>query len=213
MKFELQPDTEGNLIARQKGPAILKYIFGVPLLIWGLLMLYGVFSSFIITLQMKGTGGIGEALLGSLVMLLFTALVLPMGWWLVFSRSWIVLEAATSDIIQCSDWRLGRKQKRTPASVFRAVRVAMEPLDSSSTANHENRTVAYCQQIRLLARDPKKQPSIELGSLEANERPAAIEAGQKIAKVLGLKIEVAKENEVLLSPAREAASSFDIDED
>jgi hypothetical protein len=213
MKFLLEQNTEGNLLARQQGQTLLKYIIGIPLLVWGLLMLYGVFSSFIITMQMQGLAGIGDALLGSFVMLVFTAFVLPLGWWLVLSRSGIKIDVANGDIIQVSDWRIGRKEKRASAKVFRAVRVAQEPLDSSSTANHQG-NVTYCQQIRLLARQPDKQASIEIGSLEVNERAAAIDMGQRVADALKLKLEVATEGEILFSPARETASSFDIkDED
>ncbi len=212
MKLQLEQDAQGNLIARQTGPTLLKYIIGVPLLLWGVLMLYGVFSSFAITMQMKGVAGIGEALLGSVVMLVFTAFILPLGWWLVLSRSWIKIDTSSGDIIQASDWRIGKKEKRTASNLFRAVRVAMEPLDSSSTANHQG-NVTYCQQIRLLARQPDKQPSIEIGSLEASERSTAIDLGQRIATAMKLKIEVAKEGEILFSPAREAASSFDIEAD
>lgn len=211
MKFQLSEDRFGNLIARQTAIPVLRYLIGVPLLLWGALMLYGVFSSFIIQMQDKGIGGIGEALIGSLVMLIFTALILPLGWWLTLAAHWKVLEAGTRDIVEVNDWKLGRKEKRTPADAFRAVRMAMEPLNSSSTASHRTKVI-YCQQIRLLAKAPDKQTSIEIGSLEENEREQAIAFGQQVADFLQLKLEVAPANAILYSPAREAADKFELDD-
>ena len=211
MRFTLEDDRFGNLVMRQHAGRVLRLVIGVPLLLWGALMLYGVFSSFIIQVQEKGAAGLPEAVLGSLIMLIFTALVLPLGWWLVLSHHWKFIEDGTRDIVEVSDWKLGRKTKRTPAAVFRAVRVAMEPLNSSSTASHQKH-VTFCQQIRLLAKQPDKQPSIEIGSLEAEERGQAIQHAQRVADALQLPLEVAPPDAVLYSPAREAADEFELDD-
>src|SRR4029079_16191531 len=88
MKFSLDQDRFGNLVARQHAGRVLRYVIGVPLLGWGALMLYGVFSSFIIQMQDKGISAIGEALVGSFMLLIFPALLLPLGWWLVLSSHW-----------------------------------------------------------------------------------------------------------------------------
>ncbi len=208
MKFQLTQDHLGNLVARQHAGKILRYIIGVPLLLWGALMLYGVFSSFAIQMQEKGVGGLGEALLGSLVLLIFSGLLLPLGWWLVLSSHCTMIEDGSRDILEISDWKIGRKEKRTPADAFRAVRVAMEPLDSSPTrSNRQN--VTYCQQIRLLAKQPDKQPSIEIGALGENERDQAIQDAQRVAEALKLPLEVAPADAILYSPAREAADEED----
>lgn len=212
MKFQLEQDHLGNLVARQHAGRILRYVIGVPLLLWGALMLYGVFSSFIIQMQDKGMSGLPEALLGSLVLLIFTAFVLPLGWWLVLSTHWKVIEDGTRDIIEISDWKLGRKEKRTPADAFRAVRVATEPLDASSTGSNRGH-VTYCQQIRLLAKAPDSQPSIEIGSLDEHDREKAIQDGQRVAEALKLPLEVAPADAVLCSPGREAADREVLEED
>ena len=212
MKFQLSEDRSGNLVARQTGIPVLRYVIGVPLLLWGGLMLYGVFSTFIIQIQENGLAGLPVALVGSMVMLLFTALILPLGWWLTLASHWKVLEAGTRDIVEINDWKLGRKEKRTPADAFRAVRVAMEPLNSSSTTSNRSR-VTYCQQIRLLANKPDEQPSIEIGSLEENQREQAISFGQQVADFLHLKLEVAPADAILYSPAREAADVDEIEEE
>ena len=211
MKFQLSEDRSGNLIARQTGIPVLRYLIGVPLLLWGGLMLYGVFSSFIIQMQEKRLAGLPVALVGSMVMLLFTALILPLGWWLTLASHWKVLEAGTRDIVEVNDWKIGRKEKRTPVDVFRAVRVAMEPLNSSPTANSRSRVV-YCQQIRLLAKNPAKQASLELGSLEEHEREQAIASARQLGDFLKLPVEVADADAVLYSPAREAADKEGIEE-
>jgi hypothetical protein len=209
MRFHLEQDHHGNLVARQRTGNVLHHVIGVPLLLWGAFMLYGVVSSFVIQMQEKGMGGLPEALIGSFILLLFAAMLLPMGWWLVLSKHWKVLEDGTRDIVEVSDWRLGRKEKRTPSTAFRAVRVAMEPLNSSSTASHAKH-VTYCQQIRLLAKTPDEQHSIEIGSLEEHERDQAIEHAQRVADALQLPLEVAPAEKVLYSPARETADEAEL---
>ena len=205
IKLEVARDSGGHLFLRQTMSGIWRWVLGVPLLLWGLVMLYGVFSSFIITLSDEGAAGLVQALAGSIIMALFTALVLPLGWWIVFSRHWIMIDAGTRDVVQVSDWRLGHKHKRTPAKAFRAVRLAEETLDSSSTRSHRRREV-YAQTIRLLAHDPARQPSIEIGALERADRERAIEVATQVAGELKLPLEVAAEGETLLSPAQEEAN-------
>lgn len=199
LKLEVARDSGGNLFLQQTMPRIWRWVLGVPLLLAGLVMLYGVFSSFIITLSDQGAAGLVQALAGSLIMALFTALVLPLGWWILFSRHWIMIDAGTRDIVQVSDWRLGHKHKRTPAKTFRAMRVAEETLDSSSTRSHRRREV-FAQAIRLLPRDPDREPSIEIGVLEQSERARAIEVATQVAAELGLPLEIAAEGETLTSP-------------
>lgn len=211
MKFLLEPDHHGNLIARQHAGRVLRYVIGVPLMLWGALTLYGVFSSFLMQTQEKGLAGIGEALIGAMIMLIFTALLLPLGWWLVLGSHWKVMEDGTRDIVEVSDWKVGRKEKRTPANAFSAVRVAMEPLNSTSRASHRTR-VTYCQQIRLLAKHPDKQQSIEIGSLDEHARDLAIQEGQRVADVLKLPLEVAPADVILHSPARESVDEQELDD-
>jgi hypothetical protein len=204
MKFQLDQDHLGNLVARQDAGRIVRYVIGVPLMLWGALTLYGAFSSFIIQIQEKGVSGLPEALLGSFMMLLFTVFLLPLGWWLVFSSHRKVIEEGTREIVEISDWIVGRKEKRTPADVFRAVRVALEPLDSSPSGGDHSH-VTFCQQIRLIAKTPDSQPSIEIGSLEEKDGDQAIRHAQRVADFLKLELEIADAGAVLDSPAREAA--------
>src|SRR3954471_19640474 len=152
MRFQLEEDHLGNLVARQYAGRILRYLIGVPLLLGGAFMLYGAFSSFIIQMQDNGVSGLPQALVGFFVMLIFTSLLLPLGWWLVLSSHWKVIEEGTRDIVEISDWKVGRKEKHTPVAAFRAVRVALEPLESSSSSGNHSHVI--CQQIRLLAKEP-----------------------------------------------------------
>jgi hypothetical protein len=211
MRFDLEQDHLGNLVARQHAGRVLRYLIGVPLLLWGALTLYGAFSSFIIQMQDKGASGLPEALLGSFMMLVFTVFLLPLGWWLVFSSHRKVLEEGTREIVEISDWIVGRKEKRTPADAFRAVRVALEPLDSSPSGGGHGRVI-LCQQIRLLAKAPESQASIEIGAHNENEREQAIRDAQRIADFLKLELEVADADAVLSSPAREAADKEAMEE-
>jgi hypothetical protein len=203
MTLHLEHDSQrGTLVARQQAP-LLRYVIGVPLLLGGGIMLFGVVSSFIIQMQEKGVDGVLEALLGSFLLSIFAALLLPLGWWLTLSRHWVALETGRQEIREVSDWRIGRREKRTSTSAFRAVRVAREPLGSRSSASSSGRVV-YGQTIRLLAKKPDEQRSIALGSLDETERERAVALGRQVADFLALPLDVAKADAALDSPEGEA---------
>ena len=173
MKFSLEHDHLGNLVARQHAGGVLRYAIGAPLMLFGGLTLYGALNNLISPLWDGGWEAFPGAVMSALVLMVLCAFTLPLGWWITLGRHWKVIEEGTCDIVQLSDWHLWRHEKRTPVKAFRAVRVAMEPLNSSSRASHRQH-VTYCQQIRLLARSPQEQSSLEIGSLEENEREQAI---------------------------------------
>ncbi len=212
MKLSLELDHLGNLVARQHAGSVLRYVIGVPLMLFGALMLYGAFYNLISPIWEGGFEALPGAIISAFLLLTLCAFTLPLGWWLSLGSHWKVIEDGTRDITEISDWRIWRREKRTPADAFRAVRVAMEPLNSSSTASHRTR-VTYCQQIRLLAKSPQKQTSIEIGSLEENDREKAIEQAQRVADALKLPLEVAPADVVRYSPARETADGMELDDD
>jgi hypothetical protein len=72
--------------------------------------------------------------------------------------------------------------------------------------------VTYCQQIRLLAKKPDSQPSIEIGSHDEKQRDQAIRDAQRIADFLKLELEIADAGAVLYSPAREASDKETLEE-
>lgn len=207
MHLSVERDQHGTVTVRQTAVPVLRVIIGVPLLVGGAVMAYGVVSSVVLQVQADGLAGLPVALAGAFLLLIFAAMLLPLGWWLVASRHWIVLEAGPGDVVEVSDWRFGRQERRTAASAFRAVRVALEPVRSTPGGRASSAARAYCQQIRLLARDPDSQPSIEIGALERDERDEAIVAAQRVAEVLRLPVEIGERDVIVSSPAQEAAEA------
>ena len=127
-----------------------------------------------------------------------------------FGRRFLVIDPQGPTIIEVFDWRLGRKETRHAASLFRAVRVAAEPLNDESDSSKDTGPTIYCQQIRLLAKAPGVQASFEVGVLELEDRQAAIAAAGQIASALGLTLEVADPGARLRSPEREMNDADDL---
>jgi hypothetical protein len=204
MNLHLESDRHGHLVARQTGIGLTRLLIGLPLLASGSLLLYGVISSPIITLSERGTAGLPEAVVACLALLLFAALTFPLGWWLVFSRHWKVLDADAGEIIAISDWRVGRKENRTPLGKFVGLRLAREELLPSSSQSSRQRSVSALI-IRLMARDAERQPSIEIGSLEEAQQERALELALQISNYLQLPLKVESMGELSLSPNEEQA--------
>ncbi|MGE3468802.1 MAG: hypothetical protein AB7O28_00550 [Vicinamibacterales bacterium] len=209
MRLTIELD-HGSIVIHQTVIPVARYVIGVPLLLGGLWSAVGVVTSLTEGVRQGSVEAILGAALGAWWLLLLTAMVLPLGWWLTCARRYIVIEPAGPQVVEVHDWRVGRKTTRTPAAAFRAVRVAAEPVDSSPGGNDGPTT--YCQQIRLLARDPARQPSIEIGAVELTARADAIAAAQRVGNALGLPVEVADADARLDSPAREAALA-EVEED
>lgn len=202
MKLTVQRDHHLNLILRDAGGRLLRLLIGVPLLLGGALMLYGVLSSFVIRMSEEGLAGLPAALAGSLALLLFTALTLPLGYWMTFSRHWIVLKSGTHDIVQVSDWIFGRKERTTEVARFHQLRLALEPISSCTNAKSNSICV---NKLRLIAKDPEQHPSIELGWMDRGLRQPFETLAVEIAGFLNLPLEVVPEDEIALSPSEEAA--------
>lgn len=208
MKGYIELNREGHWHIKQKEPGWFRYLIGIPSLGFGLLLLYGFFPSAIRAIRGEVSDGAGNAIAGLAVVLLFIALTLPLGWWLVFSRHWITLDTTNLEIIETSDWRLGQSSKRTPFSAFQKVRVATETLSPSS--NNKQRVDVLV--IRLLAKDPLEQPSVRVGWFERNQQETAREFAQQISTILNLPLEVFDEDVILPTPEEELANMED-DED
>jgi len=202
MKLTVQRDHHLNLILRDAGGRLLRRLIGVPLMLWGALMLYGVFSSFVIRMSEEGLAGLPVALAGSLALVLFTALTLPLGYWMTFSRHWIVLKRGTRDIVQVSDWIFGRKERTTEVARFHQLRLALEPISSRPNAKSSS---TFVNKLRLIAKDPERHPFIELGWMDRGLRQPFETLAVEIAGFLDLPLEIVPEDEMALSPAEEEA--------
>lgn len=202
----------GRLAVHNRIVPVARLLFGLPLVAGGALFAWAVAHAIVDSLR---TGGLEAALIAALqawLSALFAAMLLPLGWWLSFGRRFLVIDPQGPTIVEVFDWRLGRKETRLAASLFRAVRVAVEPLNDESNSSNDSRTPTYCQQIRLLAKQPGVQPSFEIGVLELEARHDAIAAAGQIASALGLPLEVADPGARLRSPEREINDADDLAE-
>lgn len=191
---------QGHLVIRQQMVPVARYIFGIPLLLAGLGLL-GLAVSAVITAAGEGVDAMLVAGLGAFWLLLFAALTAPLGWWLTLARRSIVVESGGRHVIERLDWRIGRREKRRATAAFRAVRVAVEPVNDSPTSRGPT---TWAQYIRLLPKPGVSEPSFEVGILDLEARTAAVAAAGQIAGALSLPLEVADPEARLQSPEREA---------
>ncbi len=196
---------QGRLVDRPHLVPAARYVLGVPVLLGGLALVFGLGSLLLQGFRQGGVDGLLTAALGAWLMALFMLVTLPLGWWLTFGQRYVVIDPRGPRVVEVNDWRLWRREAPTPASVFRAVRVATERLNDAP-AQEDAGAGTWGPRIRLLAREPGAHPSIEIGWLPADERDAAIEAARQVAQVLGLPLEVAPADARLTRPGRAPGS-------
>lgn len=200
----------GRLAVHNRMVPVARLLFGLPLVAGGALFTWAVVNAVIEGVRAGGIDGALTAAAQAWLSALFAAMLLPLGWWLSFGRRYLVIEPQGPTIVEVFDWRVGRKETRLAASLFRAVRVAAEPLNDDSRSSNDSAPPVYCQQIRLLAREPGVQPSFEIGVLDLEARNDAIAAASQIASALGLLLEVADPGARLQSPERESNDADDL---
>ena len=184
---------------------VARYVVGVPVLLGGLGLLYGLGTLLVAGFREGGADGLLAAALGAWLMALFTLMTLPLGWWFTFGQRYIVIDPQGPRVVDVRDWRLWRREAPTPASAFRALRVAVEPLNSSPAETDEGDTT-WGQQIRLLARDPEHQASVDIAWLPFDARDAAIAAAHQVAQALTLPLDVPPADARFTRPGRDSVS-------
>ena len=204
MSISIERD-HGRLVIRPRLVPVARYVLGVPVLLGGLGLLYGLGSLLVAAFREGGMDALLTAAIGAWLMALFTVMTLPLGWWLTFGQRYIVIDPQAPGVREVRDWRLGRRETHTPASAFRAVRVAVEPLNGSPAETDEGDTT-WGQQIRLLARDPEHQASVDIAWLPFDARDAAIAAAHQVAQALTLPLDVPPADARFTRPGRDSVS-------
>ena len=200
----------GRLAIHNRLVPVARLVFGLPLLAGGALFVSAVVTAIVEGVRIGGVDAAIAAALQAWLSALFAAMLLPLGWWLSFGRRYLVIDPQGPTIVEVFDYRIGRKETRLAASLFRAVRVAAEPLHDETNSSNDSRSPTWGQQIRLLARQPGAQPSFEIGVLELAARQDAIDAAGQVASALGLPLEVAEPGARLRSPEREMNDADDL---
>lgn len=184
MKIRLSRDSRDNLLIHQTAVPLFRYVIGIPLLLLGAFFLFSAISSLILLVKESRW----ETLPGPFLLFFMAAIVVPLGWWLVLSTHWILLDRAHAEIKEVSDWRLGRKARSTPLSRFHSVSVVTEPILSASSTS-SNSTPTFCHKVQLTPSDPDEQAAIDLGMAELNNLNHAVAVAQEISEYLKLNFE------------------------
>ncbi|MCB1087059.1 MAG: hypothetical protein KDM63_08440, partial [Verrucomicrobiae bacterium] len=166
---------------------VLRYVIGGPILVGGLL--------FAATVVMNGwsilVGKDWEMIPGTIAALLFGGILLPLGWWMVMSRSHFRISPDGREVSEIVDWRLGRKVKVKPVEDYRAVRLSVEPLNESTNRPRDSRPATLGIRVALDPRDKRRTPPLELGWFEPTEvrKPEARDLGEDLGRSLDLPVE------------------------
>jgi hypothetical protein len=140
-------------------PRVFRYLFGGGFFVVGLFFLATLLAdAFTIA---RGVGN--DLIAGTILSVLLAAVFLPLGWWMLVARvSWVV---RTGQVIERTDWRIGRKEKTRDPADYRAVGLSVEPVSGKESGNGK----AMGIRIALLPESPRHTPVCELAWFEAEE--------------------------------------------
>jgi hypothetical protein len=178
-----------RLIVKQKGGWIwlLRLAIGVPLLVFGTIMLWATVTEPVHRFAEGGWQAVIGWLPSTLFSLVFAAFTAPMGWWLLFFRSLVVIDPANRQLLEVKDWRLGRKARLHDLAEYREVAVECDYLLSVKESRSAGNTLA--NYVRLLPRQ-SRCASLQIAFFSQQERTKPEELGRLVAELLGLPVSV-----------------------
>jgi hypothetical protein len=140
-------------------PRLFRYLFGGGAFAIGLFFLATlVANGFIIA---RGAGN--DLIAGTILSVLLAAVFLPMGWRLLVAR--VSLMVRKEQVIERTDWRIGRKERTRDPADYRAVGLSVEPVSGKES----DKGKAMGIRIALLPESPRHTPVCELAWFEAEE--------------------------------------------
>lgn len=166
-------------------PMALRYAIGVPILGVGILF----FVLIVVNIAMFIGGKGADLIVGTLVVVVLTAVLLPLGWWIVMSRSYLVIRSDGKSVLEVVDWRVGRKVTEHPTTDYAALRISVEKLnEETNSPRRRHATVGI--RVALEPHSPTNTPWLELGWFdESTERIADARVFAKaVSTKLGLQL-------------------------
>ncbi|MDR3403081.1 MAG: hypothetical protein P4L99_11345 [Chthoniobacter sp.] len=178
-----------RLIVQQKGGWIwiLRLLFGLPLLIMGTMFLWDSVSQPMHRFLEGGWPAVWGWLPSTFFSLFFAAAMGPLGWWLVMSRTLVILDPANRRVLEVKDWRLGRLATTHDLGDYRKVSVECDYLLSVKESRSAGNTLA--NYVRLLPRQ-RHAPALQVAFFPQSERTRPEELGRLAAEALGLPLVV-----------------------
>jgi len=178
-----------RLIVQQKGGWIwiLRLLFGLPLLVLGTLFLWYAVSEPVHRFFEGGWSAVLGWLPSTFFALLFSVSMAPLGWWMVMSRTLVILDPANRQLLVVKDWRLGRLATKHDLTDFRKVSVECDYLLSVRESRSAGTTLA--NYVRLLPRD-RRAAALQIAFFPQSERSQPEELGRLAADLLSLPLSV-----------------------
>lgn len=141
---------------------VLRFSVGIPILLAGLVFTIIVISN----IGILAAGGGRDLIGGTIISLTFAMMLLPLGWWMVMSRSHIRITPDGQSVSEIIDWRLGKKEKTVPLAEFEFVKVSVEELNPGTSHRDESGAPAMGIRVALQPGESGKTPPVELGWFE-----------------------------------------------
>jgi len=178
-----------RLIVQQKGGWIwiLRLLFGLPLLVLGTLFLWYAVSEPVHRFFEGGWSAVLGWLPSTFFALLFSVSMAPLGWWMVMSRTLVILDPANRQVLVVKDWRLGRLATKHDLTDYRKVSVECDYLLSVRESRSAGNTLA--NYVRLLPRD-RRTAALQIAFFPQSERSQPEELGRLAAELLSLPLSV-----------------------
>jgi hypothetical protein len=174
-----------RLIVQQKGGWIwiLRLLFGLPLLILGTLFIWYAVSEPVHRFLEGGWSAVVSWLPSTFFSLLFAGFMAPLGWWLVMSRAFVILDPANRRVLEVKDWRLGRLATKHDLGDYRKVSVECDYLLSVQESRSAGNTLV--NYVRLLPRE-RNAPALQVAFFPQSERTQPEKLGRLASETLGL---------------------------
>ncbi len=185
----LGPEQNALLIITPAGLWLARLLIGLPLLGFGLFMLFA-FVAGPISYLLGREEELSNVLMGALVTGLIGACILPLGWYLVFMRRTTVVDPVNRQVWEVIDYRFGKRIVRRDIASFKEVRVGCEEAGDARRKDRRPTRPVLVNTVRLIPRRTGETSSQEIAffDLEKTEEPVVL--GKLVGELLGLPVRV-----------------------
>lgn len=178
-KIVIHPKASGPLF-------IARYLLGGTLLLGGLYFLKTAALGLLDVFKPDGA----QFIAGVFITTVFALALGPLGWYIVFAKNLVEIDAATSEAREISDWILGRKIRTRQLNLYSTLRISCDLLRTSSDPE-QNR--ASGNLVSLEPIDADTTPRLEIAWFEERDQQTPRRLASDLANLTKLPVDDAIE--------------------
>jgi hypothetical protein len=165
---------DGGRVRIPLNTGIAARLFGIPFLAAGAYLLYQLAGGVVDLLT--GRAAVSEMLVGTLILIVFTAAFLMPGWLLMFSRARVEIDRSARSVTCTRDFRVYQRDDLRPLADFRQIEV-----DRLSVSSNRQSRSSY--QVELAAAN---RNNVVVGLFDDGDEALAF--GRELAAVIELPV-------------------------